>query len=114
MTTIGTFMLTKDGGWAGSIRTLTISAKLRFVPNDNRVSEKAPILRVFLGQYHIGDAWQASSCGESPKSYLHVRFDGPGLSEPINAALFPSEDGTARLVWDRRRSTAEQGRPGNR
>ncbi|CEF48488.1 unnamed protein product [uncultured bacterium] len=106
MFVIGTFTPAKDGGWSGSIRTLTIDAKVRLVPNDNRDNDKAPAFRVFVGQSRIGDAWEARSGGESPKDYLRVRLDDPSLSEPISAALFPSEDGgAAQLVWSRRRQT---------
>ena len=104
MAQIGSFTLAKDGGWSGSIRTLTIDAKVRLVPNDNRENENAPAFRVFVGQSRIGDAWEARSAGDSPKYYLRVRFDDPSLSEPISAALFPSENsGEASLVWSRRR-----------
>ena len=104
MSTIGTFTLAKDGGWTGSIQTMTINTKVRLVPNDNRDNENAPIFRVFVGQCRIGDAWAARSGGESPKDYLRVRLDDPSLSEPISAALFQSEDGKeAQLVWNRRK-----------
>src|SRR3546814_17551370 len=45
MSVIGTFTPAKDGGWAGSIHTLTINAKVRLVPNDNRDNENAPVFR---------------------------------------------------------------------
>lgn len=109
MATIGTFTPAKDGGWIGSIQTLTISAKLRLVPNDDRTDEKAPAFRVCLGQSRIGqsrigDAWEARSGGDEPKDYLRVRIDDPSLFEPLSAALFPAEDNqSAQLVWKRRR-----------
>jgi uncharacterized protein (DUF736 family) len=104
MTVIGTFVPAKDGGWIGGIHTLTIKARLRFVPNDNRENDNAPAFRVFVGRSRIGDAWQARSGGDNPKSYLRVKLDDPSLPEPISAALFPSEEGgTAQLVWNRRR-----------
>jgi uncharacterized protein (DUF736 family) len=96
--------LAKDGGWSGSIRTLTIDAKIRFVPNDNRAHDNAPAFRVMAGESRIGDVWEARSGGETPKNYWRVKFDDPSLSEPINAALFPSDDGgTAQLVWSRQK-----------
>jgi uncharacterized protein (DUF736 family) len=102
MSVIGTFTLGKDGGWTGSIRTLTIDAKVRLVPNDDCHGSNAPTFRVLLGQSRIGHAWEARSGGESPKNYLRVRLDDPGFSTPVTAALFPSEDGsTAQLVWSR-------------
>jgi uncharacterized protein (DUF736 family) len=104
MSVIGSFTLANDGGWSGSIHTLTIDAKICFVPNDNRAHDSAPAFRVMAGESRIGDAWEARSGGETPKNYLRVRFDDPGLLEPISAALFPLEDGgTAQLVWNRRR-----------
>lgn|SRR5487761_273644 len=103
MAVIGTFIPAKDGGWIGRVRTLAINAKLRFVPNDNREGESAPAFRVFVGHSRIGDAWAARSSGNPPKDYLRVRLDDPGLAAPLNAALFPAEDGRqARLVWKRR------------
>lgn len=106
MPAIGTFTPAKDGGWTGSIRTLTINAKLRFVPNDNRENDNAPAFRVFVGHSRIGDAWEARSGGDHPKSYLRVMFDDPNLHKPISAALILSEDGSiAQLVWNRRRPT---------
>lgn len=104
MATIGTFAPAKDGGWVGSIQTLTISAKLRLVPNDDRRDDNAPAFRVFAGQSRVGDAWEARSGGDEPKDYLRVRLDDPSLLEPLNAALFIGEDGqSAQLVWKRRR-----------
>jgi uncharacterized protein (DUF736 family) len=99
---IGTFVPTKDGGWIGSVHTLTMNAKVRFVPNDNRDGDNAPVFRVFAGLSRIGDAWESRSGGNHPKCYLRERVDDSGLGEPITAALFPLEDGSAaQLVWNR-------------
>jgi uncharacterized protein (DUF736 family) len=101
---IGNFTLSKEGGWIGFINTLTIHAKIRLVPNDDRTGEKAPAFRVFLGIFRVGDAWNAKTPGGSPKNYLRIRIDDPCLDEPLNAALFPSDKGNmAQLVWNRRR-----------
>ena len=106
MAVIGTFTPAKDGGWVGTIRTLTIDAKVRLVPNDDRTSKKAPAFRVFVGSSQIGVAWEAKTGGLSPKNYLRVKLDDPMLTEPINAALFASESGdAAQMLWSRRIST---------
>ena len=100
---IGIFTPTKDGGWSGSIRTLTLDAKLRLVPNDDRTSDKTPAFRVLVGNFRIGDAWESQTTGDTPKPYLRLRLDDPSLSEPLTAALFPSDTGDkAQLVWKRR------------
>ena len=104
MAVIGTFTPAKDGGWVGAIRTLTIDAKVRLVPNDDRTSKKAPAFRVFVGNSRIGDAWEAKTGGLSPKDYLRITLDDPMLPAPISAALFQSEDGSgAQLLWNRRK-----------
>ena len=104
MTIIGTFTPASDGGWTGSIRTLSINAKVRLVPNDNKDRDGAPAFHVLLGHARIGEAWEARSSGDAPKDYLRVKVDDPSLIAPMSAALFPSQDrGTAQLVWSRRR-----------
>lgn len=104
MSVIGTFTPSKDGGWVGLIHTLTMNAKVRLVPNDNRDNEHAPAFRAFIGKSRVGDAWEARSAGEPPKDYLRVKLDDPNFDEPLNAALFWSENGReAQLVWSRRR-----------
>ncbi len=109
MAVIGTFTLSKEGGWIGTIQTLMMNAKVRLVPNDNREAGNAPAFRVFVGKSRIGDAWPAQSTGENPKDYLRLRLDDPCLNEPISAALFPDDNGgPAQLVWSRRRSTDSQ------
>lgn len=103
MSIIGTFTPTKDGGWTGTIRTLTIDVKARFVPNDNRDSDRAPEFRIFAGRSELGAAWRESTSGENTRDYLRVRLDDPSLAEPISAAMFEAADGrTAQLVWGRR------------
>src|SRR5579862_705590 len=103
MSVIGTFIPTKEGGWTGTIRTLTIEVKARFVPNDNRDGERAPAFRVFAGRSELGAAWVEHTSGENPREYLSVRLDDPSLPEPISAAMFEAADGKdAELVWSRR------------
>jgi uncharacterized protein (DUF736 family) len=104
MAVIGTFTPAKDGGWVGTIRTLTIDAKVRLVPNDDRTSKKAPAFRIFVGNSRIGEAWEAKTGGLSPKEYLRVRLDDPLMPEPLTAALFQLQDGNgAQLFWSRRK-----------
>jgi uncharacterized protein (DUF736 family) len=103
MAIIGTFTPTKDGGWNGAIRTLTIDVKARFVPNDNRENDRAPAFRIFAGHSELGAAWTKRSNGENPRDYLSVLIDDPSLPEPISAAMFHGKDGEeAQLVWNRR------------
>ncbi len=103
MSVIGTFTSAKDGGWNGSIQTLTINTKVRLVPNDNRENENAPAFLIFAGRSELGAAWQQKTNGDNPRSYLSVKLDDPSLPEAISAALFEAADGKeAQLVWSRR------------
>ncbi len=103
MALVGIFTPAKDGGWIGSLHTLTMNIKLRFVPNDDRDNEQAPAFRIFSGRSEIGAAWRQRSNGEEAREYLSVRLDDPSWSDPISMALFETEDSKeARLVWSRR------------
>ena len=106
MAIIGTFVLAKDGGWVGTIRTLAINVKASFVPNDNRENDRAPAFRIFAGRSELGAAWweqKKSGKSSEPMRYLKVRLDDPIFPEPILAALFEGDAGReAQLVWKRR------------
>jgi uncharacterized protein (DUF736 family) len=105
MATIGNFTQSKDGGWTGTIRTLTINAKVRLVPNDGRDNPSAPAYRLLLGNHHIGDAWEAQTNDNNPQPYLRIRVDDPALPGSVSAVLFPSDDGmSAKLIWKRTRA----------
>lgn len=104
MATIGTFTPSKDGGWVGRIRTLTVNSRVRFVPNDNRNNDQAPDYRIYAGASEIGAAWRDRRSNDRAGNYLHVRLDDPSLSQPFNGAMITAADGnSARLVWSRRR-----------
>ncbi len=105
MAVIGTFVPTKEGGWVGTIRTLLIDVKVRFVPNDNQANEAAPAFRVFAGDCEVGAAWRKRSVGDEPRAYLSVRLPDPSMLAPISAALL-TLDGReeSQLVWHEKRA----------
>ena len=111
MPVIGTFKPDKDG-YAGTIRTLTLNARVRIVANDSKQSAGAPDFRVLAGLAEIGAAWRKTA--EDQSSYLSVRLDDPSLPAPIRAALIEkTEDGVLRLLWRReKRETASAPRHG--
>ena len=105
MAVIGTFKAEKDG-YAGTIRTLTLNAKVRIVANDQKQSQGAPDFRVLMGVTEVGAAWRATS-NEDNTSYLRVRLDDPAFAEPIRAALMErSDDGVLPLLWRREKREA--------
>ena len=71
MPVIGTFSAVKDG-YAGTIRTLTISAKVSILANDRKESEGAPDFRIMAGTTEIGAAWRKTKQG-SEETYLRVK-----------------------------------------
>jgi len=100
MPVIGTFKADKDG-YAGTIRTLSLNAKVRIVANDQKQTASAPDFRIYAGTSEIGAAWRKTSA-EDHSSYLRVRLDDPSFREPIRAALIEkSDDGVLRLLWRR-------------
>jgi uncharacterized protein (DUF736 family) len=108
MPVIGFFAPHKDGGWVGSIRTLTVNVKVRFIPNDDRDSEQSPAFHIYAGQSELGAAWRKRTTGDGVREYLSVRLDDPTWPEPISAALFETDNGKeARLIWSRRPPRAE-------
>ncbi len=103
MPVIGTFKPDKDG-YAGTIRTLSLNAKVRIVANDQKQSASAPDFRVFAGTTEIGAAWRKTSA-EDNTSYLRVRLDDPSFREPIRAALMEkSAGGILPLLWRREKA----------
>ena len=104
MATIGNFK--KDGaGYAGTIETLTLSAKLTFEPIEKR-SESAPDFRVFhltdSFSSEIGAAWKKTS--KEGAEYLSVSIDDPSFAERVNCRLVKTgSDQGHTLYWERPR-----------
>ena len=49
MAQIGTFTRAEDGSYSGTIKTLSLNIKARFLPAEPSENEKAPSLRVMAG-----------------------------------------------------------------
>ena len=102
MPVIGTFKADKDG-YAGTIRTLTLTAKVSILANDRKEGNASPDFRIMAGVSEIGAAWRKTK-QNSEETYLRVKLDDPTLPQPIWGALLEtSEDGVARLLWRRDR-----------
>ena len=99
MATIGRFRPVADG-YEGTISTLSLARKVRFVANDRKKGEKSPDFFVKTGQCDLGVAWREEAKKEGGQAYLSVLLDDPSFAHPINAALF-DRHGQAELVWSR-------------
>ena len=97
MVNIGTFTL-QNGSFTGTVRTLTLNVKVKFVPNPTE-SENAPDYRIVAGNFEIGAAWKKISKAERP--YLSVTLDDPSFPTTIYARLVEGEDGAHNLIWTR-------------
>ena len=108
MPIIGTFSAVKDG-YAGIIRTLTMSVRVRLIANDRKDADGVPDFRIVAGAAEIGAAWRRTRKG-SEETYLSVKLDDPALPQPIRANLFRDDDaGNAwSLHWSRPRDRAEK------
>jgi uncharacterized protein (DUF736 family) len=98
MAQIGTFTRGEDGVFAGTIKTLSLNVKARLVPADASTNDKAPDLRVLVGNVEIGAAWHRTS--KENTEYHSVKLDDPSFSAPIYANLFKGETDYT-LVWSR-------------
>ncbi len=99
MALIGTFTA-QDNGFTGSVRTLTLNVKVKFIPSEKE-SDKAPDYRIVSGSYEIGAAWKKISKADRP--YLSVTLDDPSFPATIYARMVENEDGTHNLIWTRAR-----------
>lgn len=101
MAIIGTFTRTEDG-ITGSLKTLTLTSKLQFVPETNKSKASAPDYRIFFEGLEAGAAWQRTG-RDSGREYWSVRLDDPAFPAPLFANLVEAEDGkTLNLLWSRR------------
>jgi len=97
MATIGTFTA-ENNGFTGSIRTLTLNVKVKFIPN-TKESENAPDYRLVAGTFEIGAAWKKVSKADRP--YLSATLDDPSFPATLYARLIEGDDGVHSLIWSR-------------
>ena len=100
MPVIGTFVPTKDG-YVGSIRTVTMRAKLRIVAVDKKARDDLPDFKIMLGLHEVGAAWKAKTHESEPREYLSAMIDDPMFPDPLRGALF-EDNGNLSFVWRRK------------
>ena len=100
MAIIGTFTKTDDA-FVGTIRTLTINAKSKIIPNKKKTHDAAPDYRIVAAGADLGCGWKEESKDDGTR-YVAVKLDDPSFAAPIRAAFFPNEeDGNGTMVWSR-------------
>ncbi len=100
MSVIGTFTPTTDG-YVGSIRTITLHAKLRIVAVDAKQLDDQPDFKILFGLQEVGADWKAKTHEVEPRDYLSATIDDPLFAEPIRGALF-EQNGNLSFVWRRK------------
>lgn len=98
MSIIGNFTTNDGAAFIGTIRTLTLNAKVTVRPVEKK-GAKAPDYRVFAGPIEIGAAWATVSKADKP--YLSVKLDDPSFAQPIQCRLIEQDKGGFALVWSR-------------
>lgn len=98
MANIGTFTAEKDGS-TGTLRTLTLNAKIKLLPDDKGDNESAPDYRLQVGGHGIGAVWKMTS--EAGRSYMSVTLDDPSFPAAVYVRLIEGEDSTHNLIWSR-------------
>jgi uncharacterized protein (DUF736 family) len=103
MAIIGTFTAA-DNGYGGSVKTLTLNFRAKFVPTE-KDNDKAPDYRIIAGAIECGAAWKKTA-RDSDREYLSVKLDHPSFPAPIYASLVKGEgDDSFNLIWSRRSDT---------
>ena len=104
MAIIGTFTAA-DNGYGGSVKTLTLNFRAKFVPTE-KDNDKAPDFRIFASStVEFGAAWKKTA-RDSDREYLSVKIDDPSFPAPIYASLVKGEgDDSFNLIWSRRSDT---------
>lgn len=100
MPVIGSFAPTTDG-YVGTIRTITMRAKLRIVAVDKKLRDDQPDFKIMLGSHEIGAAWKARTHETEPREYLSAMIDDPMFPEPLRGALF-EDNRNLSFVWRRK------------
>lgn len=104
MTVIGNFEKSIDG-ISGTIATLNLNARVKFVPVQSSGAASTPSFRIFAEKIEVGAAWKKISAA-SGREYFSCKIDDPGLATPIFASLVDveNEPGAYALIWSRRRA----------
>lgn len=104
MIDIGLFTTDSQGGYIGSLKTLTVDAELQLVPFES-THERAPDFRVMHLGREVGGAWRRQSKNGVP--FFTVTIADPAFPCVIRACLFqPRKPKSSEwpLVWDRAES----------
>jgi uncharacterized protein (DUF736 family) len=94
---IGSFQKTGDA-LKGTIRTLTLSAEVTFMPIYGSRGSLSPSHIILTNGIEVGAAWPKVP---GDLNNLKVRIDDPSFPAPILGVLIPAGEGEFVLIWKR-------------
>lgn len=103
MASIGHVTATGKGGFKGQLRTITISADIEIVPNEQKANENQPDYRVFTDGIEIGAGWMRRS-ETSGRDYVSLSLAAPEFGPRrlyANLGRAPGGDENSfALIWN--------------
>lgn len=99
MAVIGTFTRDENGIYTGTLRTLTVRAKVTIAPID-KASATAPDFRVTAQGAEIGAGWTQTAKG-TRAAYVRIKLVDPSFPQPLWANLLQRVDNKFDLLWGR-------------
>ncbi len=99
MAVIGTFTRDETGIYTGTLRTLTVRAKVTIALID-KASATAPDFRVTAQGAEIGAGWTHTAKG-TRAAYVRIKLVDPSFPQPLWANLVQKADNKFDLLWGR-------------
>lgn len=103
MASIGHVTATGKGGFKGQLRTLSLTADIEIVPNENKVHDNQPDYRVLSAGIEVGAGWNRRS-EATGREYVSLSLAAPEfgprrLYANLGRAAGGDEDSFA-LIWN--------------
>ena len=86
LATIGTFKLTENGRFEGTLGTLTVRARVNIVPVSAKTSDDQPDYRVYASRFELGAGWSKTS----DRGNDYVRCGNRAQAQPSAGGGCPS------------------------
>lgn len=103
MASIGQVTATRKGGFKGQLKTITISADIEIVPNEQKANDNQPDYRVITDGIEIGAGWNRHS-ESSGRDYVSLSLAAPEFGPRrlyANLGRAPGgDDKSFALIWN--------------
>ena len=98
------YVTRKDGGFSGSLKTLSIRANVEIVPNTSKSSDTQPDYRVLSDGVEIGAGWDKTG-GTSGRDYVSLSLAAPEfgprkLYANLGRAAGQDDDDAFAVIWN--------------